>query len=109
MEKSKDLIDFEKEYYSEIKNFNVSEADLTELKIPKKVLAYEVFLRKNLGDSLAKFGEDDDYDANSKRKVEKVPIDKLDNSELANIISEIDTSEFDNNLDAYINSKKEND
>lgn len=107
MEKSKKLEDFEKEYFSEIKSFEVTEDDLISVKIPKRILAYEVYLRKNFGDKLAKLNDVDDYDVNQKRKIEKVSAEKLDNSELNSIISDIDNSEFDNELDSFLHSNKE--
>lgn len=107
MEKSKKLNDFEQEYFSEISKYSVSENDLLSVKISKKVLAYEVYLRKTFGDSFARGDSSDDYDVKSKRKVEKVTKDKLDNSELLNIMNDIDSSEFDDNLDAIIHSHKQ--
>ena len=106
MEKSKKLSDFEKEYYAEINNYAVTEKDLVEFKINPKYLSYEVFLRKSFGDSLSNSKGLDDFDAHAKRSVEKVSKDKLDNSELLNIMTEIESSEFDDNLDTIIHSKR---
>ncbi len=105
MENNKKLTDFENEYYFEINNYVVRDKDLIEAKVPQKVLAYEVYLRKAFGDSFAKTTADDDYDGLAKRKVEKLTKDKLDNSELTAIMEEINTSEFDDNLDVILRSK----
>ena len=105
MENKRKLEDFEKEYYSEIESYNVSEKDLIDAKVNPKFLAYEVYLRKSFGDSFSHNGNADDYDANAKRSVEKLTKDKLDNSELTAIIESIETSEFDDNLDSIIHSK----
>ena len=83
----------------------MSEKELLATKINPKVLAYEVYLRKALGDSLAGKENGDDYDANVKRTVEKVSKDKLNNDELNNVMQDIEKSEFDDNLDAIIHSK----
>ena len=104
MESSKKLTDFENEYYFEINNYVVRDKDLIDAKVPKKVLAYEVYLRKAFGDAFAKTTADDDYDKSAKRKVEKLTKDKLDNSELTAIMEDINTSEFDDNLDVILRS-----
>ena len=102
MENNKKLTDFENEYYFEINNYVVRDKDLIDAKVPQKVLAYEVYLRKAFGDSFAKTTADDDYDGSAKRKIEKLTKDKLDNSELNTIIEEINTSEFDDNVDIIL-------
>ncbi|MBQ4541353.1 MAG: hypothetical protein IJA23_00725 [Clostridia bacterium] len=102
MDNEKKLTDFENEYYFEINNYVVRDKDLIAAKVPQKVLAYEVYLRKAFGDSFAKTTADDDYDGLAKRKVEKLTKDKLDNSELNTIIEEINTSEFDDNVDIIL-------
>lgn len=104
MESSKKLTDFENEYYFEINNYVVRDKDLIDAKVPKKVLAYEVYLRRAFGDAFAKTTADDDYDKSAKRKVEKLTKDKLDNSELTAIMEDISTSEFDDNLDVILRS-----
>lgn len=104
MESSKKLTDFENEYYFEINNYVVRDKDLIDAKVPKKVLAYEVYLRRAFGDAFAKTTADDDYDKSAKRKVEKLTKDKLDNSELTAIMEDINTSEFDDNLDVILRS-----
>lgn len=103
----KKLSDFEKEYYSEINNYNVSEKDLVGAKVHPKSLAYEVYLRKFFGDGFAQKNAVDDYDAGAKRKVEKLTKEKLDNSEFSNIMSDIEQSEFDDNVEAIIHSKQD--
>ena len=103
MESSKKLTDFENEYYFEINNYVVRDKDLIDAKVPKKVLAYEVYLRRAFGDAFAKTTADD-YDKSAKRKVEKLTKDKLDNSELTAIMEDINTSEFDDNLDVILRS-----
>ena len=105
MEKTSKLTNFEKEYSYEISSYAVSEKELLATKINPKVLAYEVYLRKALGDSLVGKENGDDYDANVKRSVEKVSKDKLNNDELNNVMKDIEKSEFDDNLDAIIHSK----
>ena len=105
MENKRKLEDFEREYYSEIESYNVSEKDLIDVKVNPKVLAYEVYLRKSFGDSFSSDGNVDDYDAKAKRSVEKLTKEKLDNSELNSIMESIEKSEFDDNLDAIIHSK----
>lgn len=108
MEKSKRLKEFEQEYYQEINMYDITEKDLFSLKISPKLLAYEVYLRKVFGDSLAN-NNIDDYDDSAKRKVEKITKDKLDNSVLNSIVEDIDKSEFDDNLDAIIHSQSKED
>ena len=105
MEKISKLTNFEKEYSAEISNYAVSDKELLAAKINPKILAYEVYLRKALGDSFAGNENGDDYDAKAKRTVEKVSKDKLNNDELNGIIENIDKSEFDDNLDAIIHSR----
>ena len=46
MENEKKLTDFENEYYFEINSYVVRDKDLIAAKVPQKVLAYEVYLRK---------------------------------------------------------------
>lgn len=105
MEKTSKLTNFEKEYSYEISSYSVSEKELLATKINPKVLAYEVYLRKALGDSLAGKENGDDYDSKARRSVEKLSKDKLNNDELNSVIESIDNSEFDDNLDAIIHSK----
>lgn len=106
MNNEKKLANFEREYYAEINNYAVTERDLIDQKINPKYLSYEVFLRKNFGDFLSNAKAIDDFDSHAKRSVEKLSKDKLDNSELANIMTEIESSEFDDNLDTIIHSKR---
>lgn len=105
MANSKKLADFENEYFNEIKNYIVTEKDLVEAKVPLKILAYEVYLRRIFGDNFASENSDDDYDENAKRKIEKLSKESLDNSELNNILDDIAGSEFDVNLDIILKSK----
>ena len=49
---------------------------------------------------------DDEKVKNSLELVEKLSKDKLDNSELTNIMNDITTSEFDDNVDAIIHTKR---
>lgn len=105
MANSKKLADFENEYFNEIKSYIVTEKDLVEAKVPSKVLAYEVYLRRIFGDNFANENSDNDYDENAKRKVEKLSKESLDNSELNNILNDISNSEFDANLDIILKSK----
>lgn len=105
MENNKKLTDFENEYYFEINSYVVRDKDLIDAKVSPKLLAYEVYLRKAFGDCFSKTSSDDDYDDSSKRKVEKLTKDKLDNSELTTILSDINTSEFDDNLDVILRSR----
>ena len=106
MENEKRLADFENEYYAEINSYEVTDKDLVSVKINPKVLAYEVYLRKAFGDSFASAEAEDDYNVDAGRKVEKLSKDKLDNSELVNIMNDITTSEFDDNVDAIIHAKR---
>lgn len=105
MANSKNLTDFENEYFNEINNFIVSEKDLVEAKVPLKILAYEVYLRRIFGDNFAIENSADDYDATAKSKIEKLSKESLDNSELNNILNDISNSEFDANLDVILKSK----
>ena len=105
MDNEKKLTDFENEYYFEINNYVVRDKDLIAAKVPQKVLAYEVYLRKAFGDTFAKITADDDYDSSARRRVEKLTKDKLDNSELMSILEDINTSDFDDNLDIILKSK----
>lgn len=104
MDNEKKLTDFENEYYFEINNYVVRDKDLIAVKVPQKILAYEVYLRKAFGDAFAKTSVDDDYDGTAKRSVEKLTKDKLDNSELTTILEDINHSEFDDNLDIILRS-----
>ncbi len=101
----KKLTDFENEYYFEINNYVVRDKDLIDAKVPQKVLAYEVYLRRAFGDAFAKTSADDDYDKTSKRRVEKLTKDNLDNSELTAIMEDISKSEFDDNLDVILRTR----
>ena len=102
---NKKLTDFENEYYFEINNYVVRDRDLIEAKVPQKLLAYEVYLRKAFGDCFSRTSCEDDYDGSAKRKVEKLTKDKLDNSELTTILDDINKSEFDDNLDVILRSR----
>ena len=106
MKSDKKINDFQNEYYEEIENFCVSEQDIIKLKINPKILAYEVYLRKVLGDKFAGNDEEDDYDASSKRKIEKVSKNMLNNDEFNNILNDIETSKFDENVEMIIKSKR---
>ncbi len=109
MENSKKLTEFEREYYSEIKRYDVTDKDLTFVKVPPKVLAYEVYLRKVFGDSFAKGDTVDDYDDGVKRSVEKLSRETLDNSEFSNIMNDIQSSEFDDNMDIFVKTSSVDD
>ena len=105
MGNQKKLVDFEREYYAEIASYVVTEKDLVAAKVPPKALAYEVYLRKVFGDSFAHAQSVDDYDDKSKMKIEKVSKDKLNTNEFNNIMSDIEKSEFDDNLDMILREK----
>lgn len=105
MANSKKLADFENEYFSEIKNYVVTEKDLVEAKVPLKILAYEVYLRRIFGDNFVNENNVDDYDENAKRKIEKLSKESLDSGELNNILNDIVDSDFDVNLDIILKSK----
>lgn len=102
--KENKIEDFEREYYSEIKNFFISKRDLLDLKINPKFLAYEVYLCNTFGDDFAEIDEIDDYNENAKIKVEKISKEKLNDSEFSDIMSDIEQSDFDDNVDKIIHS-----
>lgn len=102
MKETKKLKDFENEYYSEIKTFQVKENDLLEFKIQPKILAYEVYLRKILGDKFASAETFDDFDSKAKKKVEKLSAESLNNDEFNKIIEDVNNSEFDDNVDMIV-------
>ncbi len=106
MDGQQKVSDFEREYYSEIKKYNVLSKDLVAVKVHPKTLASEVYLRRVFGDAILKSEVVDDYDANARKMVEKVSKDKLDNSEFSGIMTDIEHSEFDDNLDAIIHSRQ---
>ena len=106
MKSDKKINDFQNEYYEEIENYCVSEQDFVKLKIQPKILAYEVYLRKVLGDKFAGIKDADDYDERSKRKIEKVSKNMLNNDEFNNILNDIETSKFDENVEMIVKSKR---
>ena len=105
MKETKKLKDFENEYYSEIKTFPVKKNDLLEFKIQPKILAYEVYLRKFLGDKFANTESVDDFDSKVKKKVEKLSAESLNNDEFNKIIEDVNNSEFDDNVDMIVKNK----
>ena len=75
---------------------------MLEFKIQPKILAYEVYLRKFLGDKFANTESVDDFDSKVKKKVEKLSAESLNNDEFNKIIEDVNNSEFDDNVDMIV-------
>lgn len=95
-----ELENFEKEYYDEIENSNVSIETLEEFGVTKKALSKEVYLRDIYGDEIIVDKVQEKTTNNGKKSVTHLDEDELSlKSEFASIYDSIDGSSFDKNFD----------
>lgn len=103
MEKYQNLSNFEKEYYSEIKELDVSLAELKKCGISDKVISSEMYLYAIYGDEIVTSKIIDDVDAKTKKTVSKIGEDDISSDKgYRSICDEIENSEFDKNVDVLL-------
>lgn len=103
MEQSKLLLNYEKEYASEIAEQVISIDDLMKCGISKKTLASELYLRKIYGDEIVTQTLVDDIDLEKEKKVIKIgDTEKNIDNELRAIFADIENSEFDKNIETVL-------
>ncbi len=100
MDKKQNLELFEKDNAYEISNFSVTIDQLKKIGIPANVLATEVYLRKYYGDVIFSATASDLLEEEKEKKVQKLEEDDMAiDKNYKQICEEIETSEFDKNLD----------
>ncbi len=93
------LENFEKEYYDEIENSNVSIETLEKFGVTKKTLSKEVYLRGIYGDEIIVDKEQAKV-TNGKKSITRLCEEELNlKGEFASIYGSIDNSSFDQNFD----------
>ncbi len=97
------LDDFEREYDTEIANFEVDLNDLKKLGVSDRVFASEIFLYKIYGDEIFESKGDDGIDASKTKKITKLSeAEKNENANLKKIFDEIENSKFDEELEVEL-------
>lgn len=94
------LEDYEKEYYDEILDEEVSVETLEKFGVKKKTLSKEVYLRSIYGDEIVLSKKDEELAKNAKKMITHLNEEELGlKSELAEIYKSIDNSSFDDDFD----------
>lgn len=105
MEKNQNLNNFEKEYYSEIKETEVSLSELKKYGISDKVVSSEMYLYTIYGDEIVTAKIEDSVDEKTKKTVSKIGEDDISSDKgYRTLCDEIENSEFDKNVDVLLTS-----
>ena len=100
---------YKKEFRQEILQTNISIDNLKKIGVSDFTLLSEIFLRKYYGDDILLEEETETEIDLSKKKIEKVDLQKINSvSELSKYIEDISKSEFDSNVEMLL-TKIEND
>ena len=103
MEKKSVLEKYEKELSVEIDQQAVTIDHLIKCGISKEVLACEVYLRKIYGDEIVASTYHDDIDETKTKSIKKVGDEERNiDTELRNVVNDIENSEFDQNLETIV-------
>ena len=103
MENSKIIADYEKEYANEIASVFITIEDLEKCGVSEKTLASELYLRNFYGDEIVKQKLVDDVDDKRQKTVVKIDEAEKDiDNELRQIWNDIESSEFDKNIDTIL-------
>ncbi len=91
---------FESEYYDEILSAEVKVSDLEKFGVKKKTLSKELYLKNIYGDEIIFIKNEDSLAKGAKKSITKLTEEELGlRSELSEIYSSIDNSNFDEAFD----------
>lgn len=91
--------DYKKEFYEEIRSINVKLEDLAGLKIPDKIFASEVVLRRVFGDEIPSVKFADIADGEEK-KISKLDMQDVEfDASVRDVCERVVDSEFDSEVD----------
>lgn len=103
MEQETLIESFEKEYFAEAVETKVTVDDLKKFGVSNKTLSGEIYLINMFGNEIVKHNFIDDVDENAEGVVTGLDeSDILFSKQFSEILNEIETSKFDDNLDTAI-------
>lgn len=105
MEKNNNLDNFEREYYSEIRDLEVSLSELKKYGVNDKMISSELYLYNIYGDEIVTSKIIDDVDSKQKKTVSKIGDEDIDSDKgYRAICNDIEESEFDKNVEVLLTS-----
>lgn len=103
MQEEKKLAQFEKEYFIEASELNVSVDDLKAYGVTSQILSGEQYMISRFGNEIVEHTVDDEIDENARAEITSLDDYDLESSLIfTEIIKRIDSSEFDDNLETAI-------